>query len=314
MVEHSLGKGEVESSILSCSTIFPLFENLIHTPCLTVASRIRHFAASQHSPNKGRIMDIKDKIIVVTGAASGIGRALVKKFTEEGAKHIVSVDLNMAGTEETVALYGGTAMQANVAKEEDIKAVIDRTESEIGPIDLFCSNAGIGRSPALDSPIEGWQESWDVNVMSHVFAARHLVPKMIARGGGYFLNTASAAGLLNQVGGASYGTTKHAAVGFGEWLALTYAHKGIRVSMLCPQAVRTAMTADVDDPGIQAAATDGMMEPDYLADVVVEGLRDERFVILPHPEVAEYMQRKTADYDRWIKGMNRMHQRIFGAD
>ncbi len=259
-------------------------------------------------------MELKGKIVVVTGAASGIGRALVKKFTEEGAKHVVSVDLNLDGTEETVSLYGGTAMQANVAKEEDIKAVIDRTESEIGPIDLFCSNAGIGRSPDLESPNEGWQESWDVNVMSHVYAARHLVPKMIARGGGYFLNTASAAGLLNQIGGASYGTTKHAAVGFGEWLALTYAHKGIRVSMLCPQAVRTAMTANVDDPGIQAAATDGMMEPDYLADVVVDGLREERFVILPHPEVAEYMQRKTADYDRWIKGMNRMHQKIFGVD
>jgi len=137
---------------------------------------------------------------------------------------------------------------------------------------------------------------------------------MVARGGGYFLNTSSAAGLLNQVGGAAYGTTKHAAVGFGEWLALTHAHEGIKVSMLCPQAVRTAMTEDTDSVGIIAAAGDGMMEPEVLADVVVEGLADERFVILPHPEVLEYMRRKTADYDRWIGGMNRLHKRIHGID
>ena len=258
-------------------------------------------------------MDVSGKNIVVTGAASGIGRALVKRFAKEGAKHIVSVDMNTAGTEETVSLYGGTAMQADVSKEHDVQSVIEKTEADIGPIDLFCSNAGIGRAPDLSSPNEEWQQSWDVNVMSHVYAARHLVPKMVARGGGYFLNTASAAGLLNQVGGAAYGTTKHAAVGFGEWLALTYAHQGIRVSMLCPQAVRTAMTENADDPGIRAAATDGMMEPDDLAESVMDGLREERFIILPHPEVLEYMRRKTADYDRWIKGMNRLHQKLTGV-
>ncbi len=257
-------------------------------------------------------MDITGKTIVVTGAASGIGRALVKRFTAEGAKHIVSADMNMAGTEETVSLYGGTAMQADVSREEDVKAIIEKTEADVGPIDLFCSNAGIGRGADLAAPNDEWQLSWDVNVMSHVYAARHLAPKMVERGGGYFMNTASAAGLLNQVGGAAYGVTKHAAVGFGEWLALTYAHQGIRVSMLCPQAVRTPMTEDASAPGTKAAAGDGMMEPDDLAEIVIEGLREERFVILPHPEVLEYMRRKTADYDRWIKGMNRLHQKLTG--
>jgi NAD(P)-dependent dehydrogenase (short-subunit alcohol dehydrogenase family) len=158
-----------------------------------------------------------------------------------------------------------------------------------------------------------WQFSWDVNVMSHVYAARHLVPRMISRGGGYFLNTASAAGLLNQIGGAAYGTTKHAAVGFAEWLALTYAHQGIKVSMLCPQAVRTAMTEDTEDQGTKAASGDGMMEPALLADIVVDHLEREAFLILTHEEVKGYMQRKTSDYDRWIGGMNRLFRKLSGA-
>lgn len=256
-------------------------------------------------------MQVKDKIIVVTGAASGIGRELVKRFYEEGAKEVVSVDLNLDGAEETAKMYGGRALSANVGQEEDVKAVIDTVESEVGPIDLFCSNAGIGTGNGIASPNDEWQRSWDVNVMSHVYAARHLIPLMVARGGGYLMNTSSAAGLLNQVGGAAYGVTKHAAVGFGEWIAMTYAHQGIKVSMLCPQAVRTAMTMGApDSPNIKAAATDGMMEPSELADAVIEGLAEERFVILPHPEVADYMKRKTADYDRWIGGMNRLHQKL----
>lgn len=256
-------------------------------------------------------MDIKDKIIVVTGAASGIGRALVKRFYEEGAKHIVSADLNLEGAEETVSMYGGTAMACNVAVEDEIKAVIDRTESEIGPIDLFCSNAGVGAASTLDAPNEEWTFIWDINVMAHVYAARHLVPLMVERGSGYFLNTASAAGLLNQVGSAGYGVTKHAAVGFAEWLALSYKHKGIGVSVLCPQAVRTAMT-DNDSPGTKAAAGDGMMEPSELADVVVEDLANEKFCILPHKEVLGYMQNKTKNYDRWIGGMNKLHRMLTG--
>jgi NAD(P)-dependent dehydrogenase (short-subunit alcohol dehydrogenase family) len=259
-------------------------------------------------------MELKDKVIVVTGAAGGIGTALVERFAKEQPKHIVSVDLNLEGAQATAAKFDGTAMAANVAKEDDVKRLIDDIEHTIGPIDLYCNNAGIFIASTLDDPLEDWQTIWEVNVLSHVLAARHLVPRMTARGGGYFLNTSSAAGLLNQINGAAYGTTKHAAIGFGEWLALTYQHEGIKVSMLCPQAVRTPMTADVDNPSIQAAANDGMIEPDVMAEVVVDGLRDETFLILPHPEVLDYMQRKTSDYDRWIGGMNRLHKRINSID
>ncbi len=256
-------------------------------------------------------MDLEGKTIVITGAASGIGRELVKRFAAEGAKSIMAADINLEGVEETAKMFGCQSMKVDVSVEDDIKALIERTESELGAIDLFCSNAGIGMGRDLDAPNEEWQKSWDVNVMSHVYAARALVPRMMERGGGYFLNTASAAGLLNQIAGAAYGVTKHASVGFGEWLALTYAHKGIKVSMLCPQAVRTAMTAGGNE-STQAAAVDGMMEPEVLAESVVEGLRKESFLILPHPEVLDYMRRKTNDYDRWIGGMNRLQQRLSG--
>ena len=257
-------------------------------------------------------MEIENKVIVVTGAASGIGRALTARFKAEGAKQVVAVDLDAQGAQATADQVGCIAMTADVSNESELVRVIEATENEVGPIDLFCSNAGIGMGPDLQSPNAEWQRSWDVNVMPHLYAARHLVPRMLARGGGYFLNTSSAAGLLNQIGGAAYGVTKHAAIGFGEWLALTYAHEGIKVSMLCPQAVRTAMTSQ-DSTATAAAAGDGMMEPEVLADFVVEGLRTESFLILPHPEVLEYMRRKTADYDRWIVGMNRLHQRLTGA-
>ena len=258
-------------------------------------------------------MELEDKVIVVTGAASGIGKALTARFLQEGARQVVAVDLNEVGARGTAEAYGCVSMGADVSREADVQRVVERTEDEIGPIDLFCSNAGIGQGMDLESPVEEWQRSWDVNVMSHVYAARQLVPRMLTRGGGYFLNTSSAAGLLNQIGGAAYGVTKHAAVGFGEWLALTYAHQGIRVSMLCPQAVRTAMTANSSD-ATAAASTDGMMEPEELAESVVEGLHDERFLILPHGEVLEYMRRKTADYDRWIGGMNRLMRKLTGQD
>ena len=256
-------------------------------------------------------MEVRDKIIVVTGAASGIGRALARRFAAEGARSVVSVDLDVQGAEATAAEIGGIALAADVSVESDIANVVETTEAQVDAIDLFCSNAGIGMGMDLEAPNEEWQKSWDVNVMSHVYAARHLVPRMIERGGGYFLNTASAAGLLNQIGGAAYGVSKHAAVGFGEWFALTHQHQGIRVSMLCPQAVRTPMVSD--SAASAAAAGDGLMEPERLADFVIEGLADERFLILPHPEVLEYMRRKTADYDRWIGGMNRLHQRLAGA-
>jgi NAD(P)-dependent dehydrogenase (short-subunit alcohol dehydrogenase family) len=258
-------------------------------------------------------MKIADKIVVVTGAASGIGRALARRFHAEGARHIVCADLNAEGARATAEEIGGTWISTNVGVEADIVSLIESTEEGIGPIDLFCSNAGIGVGPELDSPNEEWQASWDVNVMAHVYAARHLVPRMVSRGSGYFMHTASAAGLLNQIGGAAYGVTKHASVGFGEWLALTYRHEGIGVSMLCPQAVRTPMT-ETDNPATAAAAGDGMIEPEELAECVIEGLAEERFLILPHADVATYMQRKTADYDRWISGMNRLHRQLTEAE
>jgi NAD(P)-dependent dehydrogenase (short-subunit alcohol dehydrogenase family) len=255
-------------------------------------------------------MELTGKIIVVTGAASGIGRALAVRFRAEDPKQIVCVDIDEAGARASAERLGGIAMRADVGREADVAHVIEATERELGPIDLFCSNAGIGRGHSLDSPNEEWQQSWDVNVMSHVYAARHLVPRMAARGGGQLLITASAAGLLNQIGGAAYGVTKHAAVGFGEWLAIHHGHQGIKVSLLCPQAVRTAMTGD--NVATAAAAGDGLMEPEQVAEVVVEGLRDERFLILPHPEVLEYMRRKSGDYDRWIRGMGKLFRKLAG--
>ena len=256
-------------------------------------------------------MELANKIIVITGAGSGIGRALAIRFKADGAKQIVAVDINAENAQATANMVDGVAMTADVSVEDDIVRVIETTEAQIGPIDLFCSNAGVGIGPDLNSPNSQWQTSWDVNLMSHLYAARHLVPRMVGRGGGYFLNTASAAGLLNQVGAAAYGVTKHAAIGFGEWLAIHHQHEGIKVSMLCPQAVRTAMTAS-DNDATTAASADGMMEPEELADKVVEGLRVEAFLILPHEVVLEYMRNKTANYDRWIGGMNKLMKRITG--
>jgi NAD(P)-dependent dehydrogenase (short-subunit alcohol dehydrogenase family) len=258
-------------------------------------------------------MLIRDKIIVVTGAGSGIGKALVEKFIADGAKAVVGVDINPESAQQTADELGCIPMSADVAKEGDVKRVIQDTEVNIGPIDLFCSNAGVAAGASEQSSNDEWQFSWDVNVMAHVYAARHLVPLMLERGHGYFLNTASAAGLLNQIGGAAYGVTKHAAVGFSEWLAMTYAHQGIKVSLLCPQAVRTAMTSDSEDQSTKAASGDGMMEPAQLADIVVEHLEREEFLILTHAEVKTYMQRKSSDYNRWIGGMNRLLQKLSGA-
>ena len=247
-------------------------------------------------------MELKDKIIVVTGGASGIGREMCRRFTQEGAKKVVVADLNGDGAKAVAAEIGSVGHAVDVRNEQDLINLIDDTEGQFGPIDLFCSNAGIGIGKDIFESDEVWQTIWEVNTMSHVWAARHLVPRMIARGGGYLLNTASAAGLLSQIGSATYAVTKHAAVALAEWLSITYGDQGIKVSVLCPQAVRTAMTAD--GPGV--AGVDGMIEPEDAVNAVVETLREERFLVLPHPEVAEYMQRKTADYDRWLKGMRRL--------
>lgn len=251
-------------------------------------------------------MRVANKVVVVTGAASGIGRAMARRFAAEGAKHVAVADLDGAGAAAVAAEIGGSSAQINVANEEDLQGLIETTERDHGPIELFCSNAGIGLGRGIDEPDTTWQKIWEVNVMSHVYAARNLIPRMVQRGGGYLLNTASAAGLLSQIGSVTYAVTKHAAVALAEWLSITHGHEGIKVSVLCPQAVRTAMTAGREE-GV--ASVDGMLEPEQVADAVVEALAAERFLVLPHPEVAEYMRRKTADYDRWLAGMRRLAER-----
>lgn len=253
-------------------------------------------------------MELKDKIIVVTGAASGIGRALAIRFAKEQPKAIICADLNGAGAEETANMIGGIAAQVNVGKAHEVTGLIDKVETEIGPIDLFFSNAGIATPGGMEVEDDEWQRIWDINVMSHVWAARALVPRMAARGGGYLINTASAAGLLNQVGSAPYGVTKHAAVGLAEWLAMTHGDEGIKVSVLCPQAVRTEMTRGQEE---HVAAIDGMLEPEVVADLCVDVIREETFLILPHAQVKDYMQAKTANYDKWIGGMRKLN-RMYG--
>ena len=252
-------------------------------------------------------MNVQDKIVVVTGAASGIGAELCRRFAREGAKRVVCSDVNGDGARVTAEAVAGVAFTTDVAREADIQHLIETVERDHGPIDLFCSNAGIGRGGGAEAPDAAWTDSWNVNVMAHVWAARHVVPRMIERGGGYLLNTASAAGLLSQIGSAPYAVTKHAAVGLAEWLAITHGDKGIKVSVLCPQAVRTAMTAGNPD-GV--ASVDGMMEPEVLADAVILGLEAEDFLILPHPQVLDYMRRKTDNYNRWIGGMKKL-QRVY---
>ncbi len=256
-------------------------------------------------------MDLNGKIVVVTGAASGIGRSLAHRFAGEGAARVVCADMNLAGAQETADRIDGLAMAVNVGVEAEIEALIARVEDDIGPIDLFCSNAGILIAGGMEVPNEDWQRIWDINVMSHVWAARHLVPRMAARGGGYLLNTASAAGLLNQVGCAPYGVTKHAAVAVAEWLAMTHGDQGIKVSVLCPQAVRSEMTRGHED---SVAAIDGMLEPESVAEACVQAIRDETFLVLPHPEVLDYMRLKTDNYDRWLGGMRKLNRKYGTAN
>lgn len=251
-------------------------------------------------------MRVQDKVVVVTGGASGIGRAMARRFAAEGAAHVAVADMNEEGARAVAEEIGGSARKIDVGVEDEIVSLIEATESSAGPIDLFCSNAGIGLGGGLDSTNAQWQRIWDVNVMAHVYAARHLVPRMILRGGGYLLNTASAAGLLSQIGNVTYAVTKHAAVALAEWIAITHGNEGIKVSVLCPQAVRTAMTAG-RERGV--ASVDGMLEPEQVVETVIEALDEERFLVLPHPEVLQYMQRKTADYDRWLNGMRRLKER-----
>lgn len=264
-------------------------------------------------------MELAGKVAVVTGGASGIGRALCHRFAAEGASVVVA-DIDAPGAAAVAQEIKGLAVPGDVSVEADVLALIDAVRLSFDRIDLFCANAGIatgsrpdGQATAAlgpDTPDEDWERMWRVNVLSHVYAARALVPVMLNQGGGYILVTASAAGLLTMLGNAPYAVTKHAAVAFAEWLAITYGHRGLRVSCLCPQFVRTEMLA----AALQAAEQQNIaqfevLEPDAVADAVVDGLREERFLILPHPEVADYFQRKAGDYDRWLAGMRRLQSR-----
>lgn len=258
-------------------------------------------------------MKVAGQVVVVTGGASGIGRALAEGFAREGAAAVVVADLDGDGAEALGARLGGAGFRCDVSRESDIVRLIDETERRFGPIGLFCSNAGImagldrrAEHPA-GVPDEEWTRSWTVNVMAHVWAARALVPRMKARGGGWFLHTASAAGLLSQVGSAVYSTTKHASIGFAENLAISHREDGIRVAVLCPQGVDTAMLRALD---AGPASFDGVLTPEAVAEAAIRGLEAETFLILPHPEVLGYMRRKTEDYDRWLGGMCKLQARL----
>lgn len=255
-------------------------------------------------------MDPQGKVIVVTGAARGIGAALAARFVHAGARAVVISDLVLSEVEAAARRIGAAAAcQVDVADESQIVRLISDVESHHGPIDLFCSNAGISVEGSLAASNETWQKIWEVNSMSHVYAARALVPKMIARGGGYLLNTVSAAGLLTQVGSAPYAVTKHAALAFAEWLSITYQRDGLKVSALCPQGVRTRMLDSVSG-GAADMLKAGSISPEEVAECVIEGLAAERFLILPHPEVGTYFQNKAGDYERWLRGMRKMWDQV----
>jgi NAD(P)-dependent dehydrogenase (short-subunit alcohol dehydrogenase family) len=261
-------------------------------------------------------MEIKGKVVVVTGAGNGIGKALCQRFAAEGASAIVVADIDQTGIDNTLADISrqtrAVGKCCDVGDELQVVDLVRATLDQFAVIDLFCSNAGIFIGGDENVANAAWQKIWDVNVMAHIYAARAVLPAMLERGEGYLLNTASAAGLLSQLGSAPYSVTKHAAVGFAEWLSITYGKRGIKVSALCPQAVRTAMTAGSEGGGV--AGLDGMLEPEQLADTVIQALAQERFLVLPHPEVLTYMRRKTDDYERWLGGMRQLHERFADAD
>ena len=248
-------------------------------------------------------MKVKDRIAVVTGGGSGIGRALAGRFVREGARAVVIADLDEQNLNSAAAATGAHAVPTDVSDEAAVRALVEQTENQFGEIDIFVSNAGIFREGDEQTDDLDWALNWNVHVLAHVYAARAVVKKMAARGEGYLINTSSAAGLLSHINSATYSVTKHAAVGFAEYLAITYGDSGVRVSVLCPQSVRTAMTADRAGT---VASVDGMIEPEQLADTVIEAMAEEQFLILPHPEVEIYLKRKTDDYDRWLSGMRRL--------
>ena len=251
-------------------------------------------------------MEIKDKVVVVTGAASGIGAGLAQRFAREGAQGVVVADLNLERARGVAQGIGAQAIavRCDVSREDEIQALAARARERFGRIDAYISNAGIlGRMGGIELEDALWDSMWKIHGMAHIWAARAVIPEMVARGEGYFLVTASAAGLLNIVETAPYGVTKHAAVAIAEWLRIAYGRKGVRVSCLCPQSVQTDMTRD----GTGSAGINGVLTPEQVAEVVVQTMREERFLALPHPEVQQYFLNKAQDYDRWLGGMQKLY-------
>jgi NAD(P)-dependent dehydrogenase (short-subunit alcohol dehydrogenase family) len=265
-------------------------------------------------------MKLEGKVAVVTGGASGIGAALCRRFAAEGAKALAVADLDAAGAEAVAKEVGGLAVTTDVSVETQVQALVRRATSELGPIDLFCSNAGMAVGLGFGEGASGpfapdpdWQRGWSLHLMAHVYAARAVLPAMLERGDGYLLNTASAGGLLTDIASQVYSVTKHAAVAFAEWLAISYGERGIKVSCLCPQGVRTPMLMGPAETGGAGHLTPGMIEPEEVAEATVAGLAAEQFLILPHPEVKQYFQRKADDYDRWLRGMRRLRSKVVSA-
>lgn len=265
-------------------------------------------------------MKLQNRTVVITGAASGIGHALALRFAGEAPRGLVLADLPRQGAaleqlarDISAGIDGkngvpAIAVPCDVGAEAGVKALVAAAEARFGHIDVFCSNAGIIRDGSEFAPDAEWLQSWQVHVMAHVYAARAVVPGMRARGEGYLVNTASAAGLLTSLPSATYAVSKHAAIAFAEWLAITHGDAGVRVSVLCPQAVDTPMIANRS--GSAAAANDGVIAPQALAECVVEGIDKESFLILPHPQVLEYFQRKAGHYDRWLSGMRKFAAKL----
>jgi NAD(P)-dependent dehydrogenase (short-subunit alcohol dehydrogenase family) len=254
-------------------------------------------------------VELSGRHVVVTGAGGGIGRALVRRFAAEGAGAVVLADREPEPARSLAAELGALAVEFDAGRESSVRALIAEASEANGPIDVFVSNAGVpGAMGGPEAEDAVWDEAWRVNVMAHVWAARALLPEMLARGEGYLVNTASAAGLLTQVSSLTYSVTKHAAVALAEWLAIEYADAGIRVSCICPQGVRTPMLElAMQEPTAAAALTaGGLIEPEDVADAVVAGMREERMLILPHENVAGFMALKGSDHERWLKGMRRL--------
>lgn len=254
-------------------------------------------------------MQLEGKVIVITGAGSGIGAAMARRFSTESPAGLMLADLNSETVGAVAADIGAAHYQMDVSDPEANRQLIESTEAMFGPVDLFCANAGYGVAGTEQSDPESWDDMWRVNVMSHIHAAKHLIPGWLARGQGYFLSTASAAGLLTNLGAAQYSVTKHAAVAFAEWLAVTYGEKGVKVSCLCPQFVNTPLIDAMSELD-SLITTAAVLEPEAVADAVVDGLDGESFLILPHPEVKDYFQNKAGGYDRWIAGMQKLQRAV----